>query len=109
MKELKIKTAEGKEYTLAYNRNTVSQMARNGFNIEDTYNKPTIGIPQLFAGAFIRYHRGIKQEVVDAIWAELPSKEKLLEELIKMYQAPIDALLDEPKEEGKNASWEVVE
>ena len=109
MKELKIKTADGKDFTLAFTRKTVSQMARAGFNIDDTYNKPTIGIPSLFAGAFLRYHRGIKQELVDAIWEELPNKDKLLEVLVQMYQAPIESLLDEPKDDGKNASWEVTE
>lgn len=108
MKTIKIKASDGRDYTLGYTRKTVKQMSQAGFNIEDVTAKPLIGVPQLFAGAFLQYHRGIRQELTDAIWEELTNKENLLLALIEMYQEPIDSLLEEPKDDGKNATWEVV-
>lgn len=109
MKTIKIKTSDGKDYTLAFTRKTVAAMSQAGFRINDVSENPVIGVPQLFNGAFLRFHRGIKQELTDAIWEEITNKEDLLLKLIEMYSEPIDSLLDEPKEDAKNATWEVVE
>ena len=106
MKSIKIKTSGDREYTLAYDRKSVKQMLQAGFNLEDVTARPLIGVPQLFNGAFLCFHKGIQQKVTDEIWEEMSDKESLLLTLIEMFQTPIDSLLDEPKE--KNGTWEVV-
>lgn len=110
MKTIKIEK-DGKEYSLAFTRKTVTEMARNGFRIDDVADpsRMVIGVPQLFAGAFLRFHRGIKQELVDEIWDSVSNKSGLINKLVEMYAEPINALLDEPQDEAKNGSWEVVE
>lgn len=110
MKTIKIKTNDGKDFTLAFTRKTVSRMSQNGFKITDVRDNPIIGIPQLIAGAFLRFHPGIKQDEIDNLWRQTKGKEELLLKLIEMYQEPIDSLLEEPKEDSeKNATWEVCE
>lgn len=107
-KSIKISTKDGKDYTITYTRKTVTIMSQNGFKIEDVRDTPITGIPQLFAGAFLRYHRNIKQELVDEIWASIPNKEDFILALIDMYQEPIEALIDEPEDETKNSKWEII-
>lgn len=106
--QIKITTDEGKDYTLAFNNKTVKLMSANGFRIEDVWEKPIIGIPALFHGSFSVHHKGITQKLTDEIWATIKGKEALIEQLVKMYQKPIEAVLDEPEEDEKNATWEVV-
>lgn len=108
MKSIKIRTEkDGKEYTLAFTRMTTRRMSRAGFQLEDIAKNPLDAIPQLFNGAFLAFHPKMEAEELERIWNDMPNKEGLLTTLAKMYQAPIDSLLDEPKE--KNATWEVVE
>lgn len=109
IKKLKIKTADGKDYMLAYDRNSCARMSRKGFKIEDVADKPVIGIPMLVAGAFIKFHPELTQAQIDAMWENVSDKEGLLYKLIEMYQEPIDSLLEEPKDEAKNSTWEVVD
>lgn len=108
-KSIKITANDGKDYTLGYTRKTVTLMSQSGFNIEDVKDKPIVALPQLFAGAFLKNHRYIKDNVIDDIWKTLPNKEDLILALIEMYQEPINALIDEPEESEKNSTWEVVE
>lgn len=109
IKKLKIKTAEGKEYMLAYDRNTCARMARKGFKLEDVADAPVIGIPTLVGGAFLKFHPELTQAQIDAIWADVVDKEGLLYKLVEMYQEPIEALVAEPDKDGKNSTWEVVD
>lgn len=110
MKTIKI-NSDGKDYRLAFTRKTVTEMAQAGFRLEDVNDtsRMVLGIQQLFAGAFLQFHRGIKQSLVDAIWEEIPNKADLINKLVEMYTTPIISLLDEPSEEAKNASWEIIE
>ena len=106
---IKIKTSDGKEYSLAYDRNSCAKMSRKGFKVEDIKDAPIIGIPKLISGAFLKFHPELSQDKIDAIWEEVKGKEALIYKLMELYSAPINALLDEPKEEAKNATWEVVD
>lgn len=109
IKKLRIKTAEGKEYTLAYDRKSCARMSRKGFRVESVADDPVIGIPMLVAGAFIKFHPELTQEQIDAIWSPITNKEGLLLKLVEMYSEPINSLVEEPKDDGKNSTWEVVE
>jgi len=106
--QIKITTDEGKDWTLAFNNRSVRRMSENGFKIEDVWERPIIGIPALFHGAFYVHHKGITPEMTDQIWKTIKGKEALVGQLVKMYQKPVEAVLDEPEENGKNATWEVV-
>lgn len=99
---------DGRDYTLTYTRRTVTQMSDNGFNIQKAIDDPVSGIPKLFAGAFLKYHRTISQNEIDKIWDAIPSKEEFITKLVEMYNEPVDALFGEPEDEEKKAMWEVV-
>lgn len=100
---------DGKDYTLAFTRRTVTQMADNGFDITKALNENIVGgIPQLFAGAFLKYHRTMSQNEIDNVWDAIPNKEDFLTKLVEMYNEPITALFGEPEDDAKKATWEVV-
>ena len=99
-------TYQGKEYTLEYNRKTVSQMERRGFDVEAIAAKPVTMFPLLFWGAFQKNHKGTPQETTDEIWKCLSNRESLMNKLITMYGETIDSLFEEPDENEGNVSWD---
>lgn len=109
IKKLMIKTADDKSYTLAYDRNACARISRKGFRIEDVKNNPAVALPLLISGAFLKFHPELTQEQIDEIWSKVKGKEELLHILMEMYATPINALLDEPEDDGKNSTWEVIE
>lgn len=99
---------DDKEYTLAFSKGTIKQMSENGFIIEKAREDYVTGIPQLFAGAFLRYHRTAKPSEIDAIWNMIPNKMDFIEQLITMYNEQVEEIFGEPEEDAKKAVWEVV-
>lgn len=99
---------DGKEYELLFTLRTIKQMGANGFNIDSAINNPVIGIPQLFAGAFLAKHRTVPQDKIDAIFSQIEDKEGFIPALVELYNAPVDKLFGEPAEDAKKAKWEVV-
>lgn len=97
---------KGKDYTLEFTRRTVRQMEDNGFIASDVGDKP-MQILRLFAGSFLANHRSVKMDVIEDIYEHMPSKDKLIEQLIEMYNEPIEALLAEPAEDSGNVDWTV--
>lgn len=97
-------TFEGKEYTLAYTRNTVKQMEVGGFNVEELKAKPNLNVEALFKGAFLANHKHTTNEVKERIFRALPNKDELLNKLVEMYNEPLEALFAEP-DEGNAVSW----
>jgi hypothetical protein len=83
-------------------------MSDNGFNINDAIANPAVGVPQLFAGAFLAKHRTVPREKIDEIWAQIEGKEEFVAALASLYNDPIEKLLGEPEENAKKATWEVV-
>ena len=98
-------TFEGKEYTLEYTRRTIEEMERRGFRATDIDAKPMTSLPILFAGAFLAHHRGIKANVVDAIYDKIPNKMDFIMALGEMYNEPLESLMDDPDSETGNATW----
>lgn len=96
---------DGKEYTLEYTRRTIKQMEDEGFVARNIDDRPMTLLPALFAGAFKAHHRFIKQDVIDEIFRNMPSKDKLIEKLAEMYNEPIMSLMDEPEDTAKNVEW----
>lgn len=106
MSQITIKTKDKETYILEFTKKSVKRMSAEGFNLDTVTEKPIIGIPALFRGAFLANHKGISAEKVDSIYDELNHKEDLVHKLVEMYIEPINALFSEPENEG-NASWEV--
>lgn len=98
-------TYEDKEYILEYTRRSVAEMEKKGFVAADVERKPMSTLPALFSGAFIANHRFTKQETIDAIFAKMTNKEELIGKLAEMYNEPILALVEDPKESEGNLSW----
>ncbi len=103
-------TYQGVPYCLEYDRIGVKTLEANGFSIDEFIKKPMSNIEMVFAGAFIKHHRRIKQSLVDEIYKNCPSKDKLIEALTTMIQETYEALFDEPANDNEgNAEWEVVD
>lgn len=100
---------EGKEYTLEFTCDSVRQLEREGFVIEDITRKPMTVLPKLFAGAFLANHKYDKnvRTNVDEIYKKFTDKNKLIERLAEMYNETVESLVDEPDEGDKgNIQWE---
>lgn len=108
MATIKIKDADGKDYTLAFTLRTVKQMADNGFNIQDCEDNPVAGIPKLFAGAFLVYHRTLPQTKIDELWESIEGKMEFIPALVDLYNDPINKLFGEPDDDAKKSKWEVI-
>lgn len=103
-------TYKGVPYCLEYDRIGVKTLEANGLVIEEFLKKPMSNIEMVFAGAFIKNHRKIKQSLVEEIYSKCPNKDDLITTLAKMIQETYETLFDEPEagDEG-NAEWEVVD
>ena len=101
-------TWNGEKYTLEYNRATVRLLEQSGFVLDEFLKKPMTNIELVFAGAFLKNHKNLSQNIIDDIFEKLPKKTELMVTLQKMIQETYDSLLEEPNEgdEG-NAIWEV--
>lgn len=98
-------TDNGKEYTLAFTRETVIATENMGFNINEVANKPIASLLTLWRGAFLEHHDSLTIGEVDALFDKI-SKEGLLDALIDLYRAPIESLFEE--DNSKNlVKWTV--
>ena len=98
-------------YTLEFTRETVTLLEQNGLSLADVQNmadKPMTAMTMLFRGAFIAHHKKAAaiDTLMDEIWNSIPDKQDLIKTLAEMYTEPLDALLNEPEDEGKTA-WTV--
>lgn len=102
---------EGKNYVIGFNRKTVKQMEREGFNLDEFETKPVTSISDLFAGAFKMNHRFEKREVIEKIHASFDNKEKLTEKLMQMYSDTVKSLMADDENEDKEnlISWSMDE
>ncbi len=99
-------THNGVSYTLEYTRDTIRQMERQGFSIQDFERKPMTILPQMFAGAFLAHHKSVSADVIDSIFKKMPDKSKLLEKLGEMYSEPLQTLLSEPEDNEGKVEWD---
>ena len=99
-------THEGKRYTLEYNRNSIRQMERQGFKINDSEGMPMSTVTALFNGAFLMHHRHLDPNTLDALYDTVPNKEQFLAKLSEMYSEPMLALMGEPEDNEGNTTWE---
>lgn len=102
-------TYNGEKYTLEYDRMSVKLLETNGFKIDEFLEKPMSNIELAFAGAFIKNHKNINQSVIDEIYEKTPDKKGLIVRLQSMITECYDSLLEDPKEDEGNVTWEVVD
>lgn len=99
-------TYKGKDYTLEYTRESVKQMEREGFIANDIVTKPMNTLPKLFAGAFKAHHKyDVKQKQIDEMFDLFDNKIALVEKLAEMYAEPMEALMDDSRDEGNAIAW----
>ena len=86
---------ESREYTLEYNRKTVSRVEQVGLDVNQLEAKSMTMIPLLFWGAFLMHHPHMTKDQTDKILFDklggLTSEE--LEHLGKLYAEPFKTLV----------------
>ena len=98
-----------KEYILEYTRGSIKDMEANGFKVGEVGDRPAMMIPLLIKGAFIKHHKFLKENEVEAIINAIPKKNELIGELSEMVFSAYTDLLDDNKEvDEKKASWKIV-
>ena len=106
-------THDGKDYTLEYSRQSVKTMEQQGFVLDEIATKPMTMIPQMFQGAFIKNHKGIKRALVDEIYDHIVDRvgdgeNGFLQTLLEMYAETVNTLTENNSvDEGNAATWTV--
>lgn len=104
-----LRNKDGKEYILEYNRQSVQQIERLGFSIEDVRRQPMNMFPLMFRGAFLKNHKYVKEKEISEIYDKLPKKSELHNDLIVMITECYATLNDDENENAEgNADWEIV-
>lgn len=98
-------TIDGKEYKLSFTRETIIATENMGFSAQDIVTKPIGSLTKLWRGAFLAHHDSLTIAEVDALLTRV-KKNKLLDALLELYNAPIESLFDE--DNSKNAvEWTI--
>ena len=104
-KELTV-SFDGKEYVLGFNRDTVRQMERRGFDVSAAEARPMSSVYDLFSGSFLAHHRGVDQKKISEMFDRIGDISELAESLLEMYRDPFETLADENAGEIKPVkSW----
>lgn len=96
------------DYILEFNRRTASETEKLGLALSEISDKPATMVPILFSGAFRLHHKGIRQQLVDEIFAWMNHKDELVPALAEMYAESVNSLLgNDGEDEGDagNANW----
>lgn len=96
------------EYILEYNRQSIQQMEKIGFSINEIENKPMLMFPLLFRGAFIKNHSFVKEKEINEIYDKIKRKTELHEKLMEMISECYKELVDDNAEDKEgNVDWEI--
>ena len=98
-------TYGGKQYVLEFTRESVEEMERRGFVVEDLLAKPLTVLPTLFAGAFIANHRFTKRKLINEIYSKIDDKVGLVNTLAEMYALVLEEFIDELQKPNKDVTW----
>ena len=97
----------GETYTLEYTRKAIETMERRGFKVGEIQDKPMTVLPEMFSGAFIAHHTGLKRKIMDEIFDRISDKRALLGKLAEMYNDPMEQLFDnEGVTKTEEISWD---
>lgn len=103
-----IKNKEGKEYILEYNRQSIQQIERIGFSLEDVGKKPMTMFPLMFRGAFLANHKYVKEKEINELYEKMGKKDELHSALMNMINECYETLMDNEEESEGNVGWEIV-
>lgn len=101
---------KGKEYTLEYNRKTVTELEALGFVASEFANKPATMLPLAFRGAFLKNHKFLNKDLIDEMFEHISNKTNLISTLGEMITECYTSLMGDNEEDVEgNASWEIVQ
>lgn len=106
--KITLRNKEGKEYILEYNRESVQQIEKIGFSLNDLTKKPMTMFPLLFRGAFIKNCRFVKEKEINEIYEKIKKKTELHEKLTDMITECYLSLADDENADEGNAEWEMI-
>jgi len=94
----------GREYTLEFNRRTVSKAEQAGLDINKLESASMTMIPLLFWGAFLWHHPNMTRDQTDKILFDGLGGlgEKEMAYLGKLYAEPFLTLISNEDEQGEN-------
>ena len=97
---LRFTVADGREFTLEFNRRTVQMAEKNGLTLEDIDKRIMSAIPELFYYSFKMHHAWIKRDETDRIlFDEFKGlTEEEMKRLCELYAQPYEALLNSSTE-----------
>lgn len=98
--------ANGKEYILEYDRETITYIEKMGFSLEKYSSQPMTMYPLLFKGAFYKHHKFVKEQEKEELYNNIKNRSKLMNALVEMVGEAYEELVKD-NEEG-NADWEIV-
>lgn len=97
---------DGKSYTLTFTRAVVKRMEREGFVPASIDAMPATAMEALIKGAFEAKHPSMTAEQRLGVWMALGRKDELINALMELYMAPINALIADPTE--ATGDWRLV-
>ena len=97
---------DGKAYTLTFTRTVVKRMEREGFVPASIDAMPATAMEALIKGAFEARHPSMTAEQRLGVWMALGRKDELINALMELYMAPINALIADPTE--ATGDWRLV-
>lgn len=101
-------TYDDVDYTLEYNRESITYMEKQGLNISEITTKPATMLIILWRGAFIKNHKKTKIETIDEIYDNIQGKEDLNGALSEMVFEAYEALMGDNKEDtSKKIVWKM--
>lgn len=101
MKQVTVSDEKGKKYTLEFTKNSVIQLERAGFKVDQLESSPVTMMTLLVRGAFKANHADLSNEKIDEIYESLENKGQLLAKLAEMYAEHAEKLVS-----GGNVGWE---
>lgn len=103
---IKLKTADGNEYQLEFDRDSITYLERQGFALDKYSTQPMTQIPLLFRGAFFKHHRFLRDSEKDKIFEGIKNRDKLMAALVEMVGESYETLVKDNNE--GNVEWEKI-
>lgn len=95
--------ADGKEYTLEFDRKSIEWAERRGFSMDDLSEHMMIRLPELFHFAFRKHHPTMTKEQTDKILYEEMGglTEEVVTRLGKLYSQGYESLINSDPKNSK--------
>lgn len=103
-------TLGSKDYTLEFNRASITKMERQGFNVLQVDERPLSSMIHLFKGSFLMHHPKESEEHIEEIFRHVPEDQRpaLLRALMEEFAKPVNSLYKPSEDDKGNVVWETV-